>query len=46
MGYAPGPEFRAILGNLEDAQLEGSVRTREEAETFVRESYPVKRVSR
>jgi tRNA nucleotidyltransferase/poly(A) polymerase len=46
MGYAPGPEFRTILGNLEDAQLEGSVRTREEAETFVRESYPLNRVSR
>ncbi len=30
-GYTPGPEFGSILNALEDAQLEGRVRTREEA---------------
>ncbi len=28
MGYSPGPEFHKILTALEDAQLEGQVRTR------------------
>ncbi|MEX2261598.1 MAG: CCA tRNA nucleotidyltransferase [Bryobacteraceae bacterium] len=30
-GFEPGPEFRKILAAVEDAQLEGRVRTREEA---------------
>jgi poly(A) polymerase len=46
MGYVPGPEFQIILRALEDAQLEGVVRTRVEAEAFVMENYPVGRVSR
>jgi poly(A) polymerase len=40
MGYPPGPEFGTILRALEDAQLEGVIRTREEAEAFLRASYP------
>ncbi|SRR5579875_520516 len=40
LGYAPGPEFRAILAAVEDAQLEGSVRSREEALDFVRHEFP------
>lgn len=31
MGYRPGPAFREILERVRDAQLEGEVRTREEA---------------
>jgi poly(A) polymerase len=42
MGYAPGPEFQVILRALEDAQLEGSINTKEEAEGFVRSNYPLK----
>lgn len=30
-GYTPGPEFSRILNQVEDAQLEGLVRTKEEA---------------
>ena len=35
-GYQPGPEFSKLLEMVEDAQLEGSVRTREEALELVR----------
>ncbi len=35
MGFRPGPVFSQILGSLEDAQLEGQVKTREEAAQFV-----------
>jgi poly(A) polymerase len=40
LGYAPGPQFAHILAALEEAQLEGGVRTREDAERFVAERYP------
>jgi len=36
MGLEPGPQFGEILGELEDAQLEGAITTREEAIEFVR----------
>ena len=35
LGYQPGPLFSKILRSLEDAQLEGLVRSREEAIAFV-----------
>lgn len=35
-GVAPGPRMGALLGELYDAQLEGRVTTREEAEAYVR----------
>ncbi len=35
MGFRPGPVYSQILGGLEDAQLEGQVKTREEAAQFV-----------
>ena len=35
MGFKPGPLFSEILRTLEDAQLEGAVTTRREAEAFV-----------
>ncbi len=40
-GYRPGPEFKAILSAVEDGQLEGKLRSREEALRFVRESVPI-----
>src|SRR5881398_3257511 len=40
LGYTPGPRFGEILAALEEAQLEGQVGTREEAERFVAERYP------
>jgi poly(A) polymerase len=39
LGYQPGPVFSKILRSLEDAQLEGIVRSREEAVAFVAEHY-------
>jgi poly(A) polymerase len=39
LGYQPGPLFSKILGSLEDAQLEGLIRTREEAIAFVAQCY-------
>lgn len=43
LGYAPGPSFSAMLGAVEEAQLDGVLRTREQAEAWVRESYPLAR---
>ena len=39
MGFRPGPLFAEILRTLEDAQLDGRIRTREEAEEFVRKRF-------
>jgi poly(A) polymerase len=38
-GYRPGAQFREMLHAAEDAQLEGSVTTAEEAMNFVREKF-------
>ena len=35
MAFKPGPRFSQILGALEDAQLEGQIKTREEAREWV-----------
>ena len=43
MGYIPGPVFSEILRAVEDAQLEGQIRTKEEAEEFVRKKFALKR---
>ena len=40
LGYEPGPRFGEILRALEEAQLEGEVKTRPEAERFVAERFP------
>jgi len=40
LGYAPGPLFGRILRALEEAQLDGEVRTRADAERFVAERFP------
>lgn len=39
-GHAPGPKFREILNAVEDAQLEGRLRTRDAALEFVRREFP------
>ena len=36
MGFVPGPEFKTVLGAVEDAQLEGRLRTKEEALEYAR----------
>jgi poly(A) polymerase len=43
MGYSPGPLFSEILRAVEDAQLEGQVKTKEEAEEFVRRKFALRR---
>jgi len=40
-GYAPGPRFREILNAVEDAQLEGKLKSKDAALQFVRESFPL-----
>jgi len=40
MGYTPGPLFSEILTTVEDAQLDGTISTREEAERLVTEKFP------
>ena len=39
-GYQPGPLFSEILHAVEDAQLEGTLQSAEEALRFVERSYP------
>ena len=39
-GYRPGPLFKTILQTVEDAQLEGKLRSREEALRLVAEQFP------
>jgi poly(A) polymerase len=39
MGHQPGPAFAEVLAALEDAQLEGQVRTVEEAKDFVKQRF-------
>jgi poly(A) polymerase len=41
LGYKPGPGFREMLSAIEDAQLEGSLRSKEEALEFVRREFPL-----
>ena len=40
MGYAPGPKFKEMLAAVEDAQLEGRLKTKEEALQFVSSEFP------
>ena len=39
LGHRPGPRFREILAAIEDLQLEGRLKSREEALQYVREQY-------
>jgi poly(A) polymerase len=38
-GYQPGPKFKEMLGEVEDAQLEGRISTADEAMRLVRERF-------
>jgi poly(A) polymerase len=40
-GYTRGPLFKQILGEVEDAQLESRLSSREEAMRFVKDRFPV-----
>jgi poly(A) polymerase len=39
-GYSPGARFKEMLRVAEDAQLEGTISTAEEALKLVREKFP------
>ena len=41
MGYTPGPLFSEIIEAVEDAQLEGRLRTAEQARQFVSNQWPI-----
>jgi len=38
-GYKPGPDFKEILTAVEDAQLEGAIRSKDEAMAFVQGNF-------
>jgi poly(A) polymerase len=40
LGYQPGPAFKEILQTVEDLQLDGALRTREQALDHVRRHFP------
>ncbi len=40
-GYKPGPRFKEILSAVEDGQLEGRLRSKEEALQFVKLQFPL-----
>jgi poly(A) polymerase len=43
LGFRPGPLFSQILQALEDGQLEGQIRTREDAKEYVLSKYGSKK---
>jgi poly(A) polymerase len=44
MGFQPSPLFSQILGEVEDVQLDGKIKTREEAKVFVLDKFDPKGV--
>ena len=40
-GYSPGPPFKEMLEQVEDAQLEGRIQTRNDALNLIRSLYPL-----
>jgi len=40
-GYPPGPRFKEILAQVEDAQLEGRLQSKESALEYVRREFPL-----
>ena len=40
LGYQPGPRFKEILRAVEDAQLEGEVKSKDEALALIRRHFP------
>jgi poly(A) polymerase len=45
LGYAPGPEMGKILAAVEEAQLEGTLTSKEEARAFVEKNFAAARAS-
>jgi poly(A) polymerase len=43
MGYSPGPLFSEILRAVEDAQLEGQINSKEQAEELVRKKFGLRK---
>jgi len=43
MGHVPGPRFREILAAIEDLQLEGRLKNRDEALAYLREEFANKK---
>ncbi len=41
MGHTPGPNFRAMLNHLIEVQLDGLVKTKDEAVHFITSTYPI-----
>jgi tRNA nucleotidyltransferase domain 2 putative len=41
-GYQPGPQFKEILSAVEDGQLEGRLRDRDQAMAFVGSEFPAR----
>ena len=39
LGFTPGPKFKLILEEVEEAQLIGELKTHQEALKFVKEKY-------
>ncbi len=39
LGYEPGPQFRTMINHVLEAQLNGAIRTKEEAIALVKQSY-------
>jgi poly(A) polymerase len=40
-GYVPGPRFKEILSLVEDGQLEGRLRSKQDAMEWVAQEFPV-----
>lgn len=40
LGYTPGPQFRVMLEQVEDAQLEGEIADKEQALAWIRKKFP------
>lgn len=40
LGYHPGPNFKTILHTIEEAQLEGTIKTKEEAINLLHQLFP------
>jgi poly(A) polymerase len=45
LGYRPGPQFKTILQAIEEAQLEGILRSPEQAIAYLRQRFPVSKVA-
>jgi poly(A) polymerase len=41
-GYQPGPDFKQMLSAVEDAQLEGSIHSKEEGLALIGREFPLK----